>query len=107
MRELSQEMLDDVVTRLVDALHPERIYLFGSHARGDPHADSDIDLLVVVPESDQSPYDRDDRAYTALSGCLAPVEVMVFTHDEMARRANVRTSLPSTVMRKGKVIYGA
>ncbi len=43
--------LAELVRRLVEAYEPERIYLFGSHARGDAGADSDYDLLVVVPEA--------------------------------------------------------
>ena len=47
-----QELLDEVVNRLVRGLHPERIYLFGSQARSQAGEGSDIDLLVVVPDSD-------------------------------------------------------
>jgi predicted nucleotidyltransferase len=39
--------LDDIVRRLVDAYRPERVYLFGSRARGEGGPDSDYDLLVV------------------------------------------------------------
>jgi predicted nucleotidyltransferase len=46
--------LGEIVRRLVDAYQPERIYLFGSWARGEQNADSDYDLLVVVPD-DASP----------------------------------------------------
>ena len=40
--------LNDIVSRLVEAYDPERIYLFGSHARGEAGPDSDYDLLVIV-----------------------------------------------------------
>jgi predicted nucleotidyltransferase len=43
-------MLAEIVRRLVEAYHPERIYLFGSHARGEAGPDSDYDLMVVVSE---------------------------------------------------------
>ncbi len=46
-------VLNKIVTRLVDTYHPERIYLFGSHGRGDSGPDSDYDLMVVV--SDDAP----------------------------------------------------
>jgi predicted nucleotidyltransferase len=51
---LSPELLHEIVQRLVDEFHPERIILFGSHAWGTPTNDSDIDLLGryrVVPAS--------------------------------------------------------
>ena len=43
--------LDEVVRRLVAAYEPERVYLFGSWARGDVGPDSDYDILIVVPDS--------------------------------------------------------
>ena len=62
------EQLDTAVRRLVAALRPERIYLFGSRARGDADQDSDFDLLVVVPEVVGSPYRLHQRAYDVLWG---------------------------------------
>ncbi len=54
--------LAEAVRRLVKAYRPERIYLFGSVARGDPGPDSDYDLLVVVPD-DAPPERRRSRAW--------------------------------------------
>lgn len=39
----------ELVQRIVQRLHPRKVLLFGSHAYGQPHEGSDIDLLVVVP----------------------------------------------------------
>lgn len=47
----SDPVLAEVVRRLVEAYGPERIYLFGSVARGDAGPHSDYDILVVVPDS--------------------------------------------------------
>ena len=47
---VSDPLLAEIVRRLVEAYQPERIYLFGSKARGDAGADSDYDLMVVVPD---------------------------------------------------------
>ena len=44
------DALDRAIGRIVDTMQPEAIYLFGSHARGDAGADSDYDLLVIVPD---------------------------------------------------------
>jgi predicted nucleotidyltransferase len=43
--------LAEVVQRLIEAYAPERIYLFGSVARGEAGPDSDYDLLIVVPDT--------------------------------------------------------
>ena len=50
MEKIKPVQLNEVVQRLVARLQPERIYLYGSHAYGQPHEDSDIDLLIVVSE---------------------------------------------------------
>jgi len=56
------EALDRAVARIVDAMRPEAIYLFGSRARGDARGDSDYDLLVVV--ADDAPQERRSLAVT-------------------------------------------
>ena len=44
------KILDDLVRRIVEVAHPRQIILFGSAARGDMGPQSDIDVLVVVPD---------------------------------------------------------
>ena len=50
---ISKEVLEEVKNRLVQAYNPVAIYLFGSYAWGVPTEDSDLDLLVVVDESEE------------------------------------------------------
>ncbi len=104
---LGDPVLGEMVRRLVAALGPERIYLFGSHARGDAGPGSDYDLLVVVPESAQPRYRRERVAYRALCGVGAPKDVLVLTRRDFERRTTVACSLPSTVLREGKLLYAA
>ncbi|MGI8912224.1 MAG: nucleotidyltransferase domain-containing protein [Chloroflexota bacterium] len=99
--------LADVVRRLVAVLSPERIYLFGSQARGDATADSDYDVLVIVPASDQPSYRRAQTAYHALWDVHLPLEVVVYTRAEFEYQLPARASLPATVVREGTVLYGA
>lgn len=106
MRELSAELLTEIVRRLVEALHPEKIILFGSHAYGSPTEASDIDLMVVVPESDLPRYRRAQEAYGCLWGLTAPVEILVLTRRELEEMAQVPASLGYQVLQRGKVIYG-
>lgn len=100
-------VLCEMVERLVRALHPERIYLFGSRARGDAGHDSDYDFLAVVPESDLAPHRRDVLAFRALCGVGAPKDVVVYTRQEFESRSRAVSSLPATVLREGKLVYAA
>jgi len=61
------KLLDQVTEKLVLALKPEKIILFGSYAYGTPTEDSDIDLLVVIANSDEPRYKR-ARGFTSLTG---------------------------------------
>jgi predicted nucleotidyltransferase len=102
-----QEALPEIVRRLRDALQPERIYLFGSAAYGTITPDSDVDLLVVVPESALGFYERGALAYEALWAVDVPVDVMVYTRAEFDARASLPVSLERTIHTKGRLLYAA
>ncbi len=96
-----------VVDRLIEAYAPERIYLFGSIARGDADQDSDYDLLVVVP--DDAPMERQGSrlAHQALRGTGIAADVLVWTRGRFERRAHVVASLPATILREGRLLHAA
>ncbi len=107
MKTLDTDLLEDATRCLVDEFHPEQIILFGSHAWGTPNDDSDIDLFVIVRESDLSSTQRATRAYRALRGIrVEPTDIVVRTHAEVERYRHVHTSLASQVLEQGKVLYG-
>ncbi|MEW6048657.1 MAG: nucleotidyltransferase domain-containing protein [Bacillota bacterium] len=102
---LRDPVLAEVVHRLVQAYEPIRIYLFGSRARGDAGPDSDYDLLVLV--SDDAPRERrrSQLAYERLWGTGTAADVLVWTLSAFDSRVHLRSSLPGTVVREGKVVY--
>lgn len=99
--------LAEIVRRLVEAYRPDRVYLFGSKARGDSGPHSDYDLLVIVPASPEPPYRRAQHAQELLWGIWTAADVLVLTRDEFESRRSVRTSLAATVLAEGKVLYAA
>jgi len=96
----------EICQRIVAAIKPEKVFLFGSYAWGTPHADSDLDLFVVVASSDQPAYRRARAVYKCLRGISFPVDVVVQTHDEVARSSSVVTSLSRKILDQGTVLYG-
>jgi len=99
--------LAEIVRRLIEAYQPERIYLFGSVARGDADADSDYDLLLVMPD-DTPPERRDsDLAYRALRGIGVATDVLVCTQAYFEERRHLRASLPGTILREGSLLHAA
>jgi predicted nucleotidyltransferase len=105
--ERSQRILEEIVSRLVREIKPERVYLFGSRARDDFDPGSDFDLLIVVSESELPGYKRDRVALRALRGLRVAVDVIVLTREEFERKLNVVCSLAATVHREGKLLYAA
>ena len=102
VNELADAPLAEVVRRLVAALQPERIYLFGSRARGEGTPESDYDVLVVVSQTPDAPYDLERQAYSALVGLSTPVDVVVMSRERFELRRTVAATLPPTVEREGK-----
>ena len=99
--------LAEIVRRLVAAYEPERIYLFGSIARGNAGPDSDYDLLVVVADSAPLERRRSRLAYQVLRGTATAVDVLVCTHSYFEARRHLKASLPGMVLREGRVLHAA
>lgn len=96
----------EAVRRLRNYLDVEKIYLFGSQARGEVGVDSDFDFLVIVRDSHLPRYKREQQAFRALCGLGVSKDILVYTRREFDRGLQVATSLPSTVKREGILLYG-
>jgi predicted nucleotidyltransferase len=100
-------ILREVVQRLVSAYEPERIYLFGSTGRGETQLDSELDIMVVVPDNASADRRRSRLAYQVLRGTGAAGDVLVWTKRSFDERLHLKASLPATVIREGKILYAA
>jgi excisionase family DNA binding protein len=101
-------LLAEIVRRLVEGYDPERVYLFGSAARGEMGPGSDYDLMLVMPD-DAEPERMDPRdAYSEyLWGTQGAVDVLIVTREYFDSRCEVVASLPATIMREGRLLYVA
>jgi predicted nucleotidyltransferase len=104
---LSDQRLAEAVRRLRDAYAPDRIYLFGSKARGDDGPDSDYDLLIVVPDSVAPEARASKIGCRALRGTGIAADVVVCTHGYFEARVHLQASLPGIVLREGRVLHAA
>ena len=103
---LITDPMAEAVRRLRGSLDAERIYLFGSRARGEANEDSDYDFLVVVRDSPLPRYKREQLAFRALCGLGIAKDVVVFTREEFDRCVGVVSSSPATMAREGRLLYG-
>jgi hypothetical protein len=103
-----QQAIEEITRRLVEFYSPVRIYLFGSEARGDAGPDSDLDFLVVVP--DDAPEDQlhPGAGRRAVRGTGFAKDIVPWRKTDFDDRAAwVRSSLPATVVREGRLLYEA
>jgi predicted nucleotidyltransferase len=98
------EYLDRIVKRIVTRFHPEKVILFGSHARREAGPDSDIDLLVVMA-FEGSAFDRGLEISLALPDLPVPVDILVTTPEDFAWRKDVVGTVEWPASREGKVVY--
>jgi predicted nucleotidyltransferase len=101
---MTEDVVQDIIRRIVATAPPQKIILFGSRARGDARPGSDFDLLVIK-ESSEPGYRRDAPLYAALADLPVEVDVLVYTPEEVADWAQVPQAFVTTATREGKTIY--
>lgn len=89
---------------IAKAFNPHKIILFGSYARGNATAESDVDLLVIMDSTDSPPH-RSVGMYRLLNGYMTPVEIMVRTPAEIEKYKDVPFSVIHTALREGITLY--
>jgi predicted nucleotidyltransferase len=90
--------------KIVEFGHPDKIILFGSHARGTATDDSDVDLLVIGP-SDLPQRQRQVRFRKALFGSGVPYDLIALTPEEVELRLQRNGPFIREILSTGKVIY--
>jgi predicted nucleotidyltransferase len=108
MLQVTENLLQELTDILVKEAKPRKIILFGSHARGTAHADSDLDFLVI----EDGPFDalRSRRAEMVrlriiLADFFIPMDFLVFTPQEIEEWKDVRNHVVSHALREGRTLY--
>lgn len=95
--------LANVVRDILTKCPAERVWLFGSRARGDHHPGSDWDLLVMVPDGSAAAARPEDGTTPTVDD--APVDIHVMAASDFLGRLHLRASFPATVVREGRILY--
>ncbi len=104
--ETLESTLNEATARLTNEFAPEQVWLFGSHAWGEPNADSDLDFFIVVPERTESYSTRMDLACDCLDGLPVPADILLATRKEFERFRDVKASLSYKIGQEGRLLYG-
>ena len=108
MTQVDHALLRRMVAAIVDAAAPEQVILFGSRARGDAGADSEVDLVVVEAEPFGPGRDRRAEAvrlWRALSGIEAAADILVYSRDEVEYWRDSLNHVLARALREGRVLY--
>jgi uncharacterized protein len=102
---ISQEIIQEVIRRLVKAYKPLEIYLYGKYAWGTPDEDDNLNLLVIIESSDKKVYQRGDLAFDVLLSLEIPKNVTIFTKQEFDTFCKDVTSSSYEIKNRGKKVY--
>lgn len=102
---ITPDKIAEAVRTLVAEARPQKILLFGSYARGDAGEDSDLDLLVIEDEVEDKAREM-VRLRRALRPLRIPVDVLVFSVDEVKQWAHLPGTVLYWALREGRVVHG-
>lgn len=103
---VSEQMIASAIDTLKAAAKPARIILFGSYARGEAREDSDVDLLVILPDV-AHPRQEMTRLRRALAPLGFPVDVLVVSAKDFEKWSEAPSTTLYWAKREGKVLYDA
>jgi len=98
------EKIQEMIRRIAEKFDPEKIILFGSHARGEAGPDSDADLLVVMRLTG-SRRKKAAEIHVALWGIALPADVLVCTPEQIDKYKDIVGTIIYPALREGKVVY--
>lgn len=103
---LTRTEIDKLVERIVTQFGPEKVILFGSYAKGTATVRSDVDFLVVKETQLPKPYRADELA-PFLANLLVPVDIHVYTPEEIEEYGKEPFSFIDSIIKTGKVVFEA
>ena len=102
---ITQDIIDIIIQKIISAVNPEKIILFGSYAKGKQNSKSDLDIAVIVKNSEEPQYRRPVPIRLALSHIIFPKDIIVFTEQEIIDWQDVPQAFITTILKTGKNIY--
>jgi predicted nucleotidyltransferase len=105
---LRGEQISLACRAVAEEFRPDKIVLFGSYAYGQPDADSDIDLLVIMP-FEGSPFRQAGIILNYLVGKIGvlPLDLLVRTREQVKERLDINDRFMQEITERGRVMYEA
>lgn len=101
---INEELINNVVSKIAQTFHPQKIILFGSYVWGNPYKDSDLDLFVIMDS-----YLRRDNRSIEISKLFSdrkfPLDIIVYTPQEIEMSIKYGNPFINNILQRGKVLY--
>ena len=103
---IDPDLIDEAARRIVAAAPGSRVILFGSHARGEPGPDSDVDLLVIEPRVEDR-FAEIVRLQRVLAPLRLPADLIVVSEAHAEEWGDVASTMLHDALREGRVLAQA
>ncbi len=100
-----QKHIKELCKQIVERFRPQKVILFGSYAYGVPNADSDIDLLVVMP-FDGRVHEQAIKIRKGLKSSM-PIDLLVRTPEQVRERVEIEDFFMREIVEQGTILYEA
>ena len=101
---IGTDKINEIVEKIASGYNPDKIILFGSYALGNPNENSDLDLFVIK-ESDLPRPKRVVKVRKMLFGSMVPMDIIVYTPEEIELAIENKFSFVYEVLNTGKILY--
>jgi len=101
---ISRKNIQEIIEKIAQNFFPEKIILFGSYAGGKPGPDSDMDLMIIM-DTELPKYKRATQIRLLFNPTPCPMDILVYTPEEIEDWNGVTNHIITEVMEKGKVVY--
>ena len=101
---MNEELIREVIATIVNGYNPSKIILFGSHAKGNSGASSDLDLLIIK-DTTIPRYKRAHQVRELFKVQPCAMDILVYTSSEYNHLLQFKSLIPFIATNEGKIVY--
>lgn len=103
---VTQEQIQEITDIIVQTVHPKKVFLIGSYAKGNAHQKSDLDFLIISSNPNISKYERTTEIQKKLFHYpQIPIDILMFTENEVQEKADNPLTFIGDAIKNGIVVY--